>query len=102
MGFGDGTGAYMACDRVTGETLWRAQTLGTVVDAAAHFAGYLYMVLRGAPCQALCLEARSGDLVWWNRGRKEGVLGQVLGDAYCVRSADGTVQRFLLEDGERL
>ena len=23
-GFGDGTGAYMACDRVTGETLWRA------------------------------------------------------------------------------
>ncbi|MGI5884754.1 MAG: PQQ-binding-like beta-propeller repeat protein [Candidatus Spyradocola sp.] len=101
-GFGDGAGAYIACDRVTGERLWQAQTLGTVVDVAAHYAGYLYMVLRGAPCQVLCLEARSGDLVWWNRGRKEGVLGQVLGEAYCVQSADGTVQRFLLEDGERL
>ena len=73
-GFGDGSGAYIACDRTTGERLWRAQTLGVVVDAAAHFGGYLYLLLRGAPCQALCLEARSGDLVWWNRGRRAGVF----------------------------
>ena len=101
-GFGDGSGAYIACDRTTGERLWRAQTLGVAVDAAAHFGGYLYLLLRGAPCQALCLEARSGDLVWWNRGRRAGVFAQVVGDAYCVRCDDGSVQRFLLEDGERL
>ena len=102
VGFGDGAGAYWVCDRENGRLLWRAQTLGVVLDAAAHYAGYLYMTLRGAPCQALCLEARDGDLVWWNRGREEGIGGVVCDGTYCVLGKSGAWQRFSLDDGERL
>lgn len=102
VGFGDGAGAYLVYDRECGGLLWRAQTLGVVLDAAAHCGGYLYMTLRGAPCQVLCLEARDGDLVWWNRGREEGVGGLVYEDAYCVLDKKGIWQRFSLDDGERL
>lgn len=99
VGFAD-AGSYIVCDRITGKRLWRAQTLGVVADAAAHWQGYLYMTLKGDLFQVLCMEAANGDLVWWNRGRGEPKCGIVCNGAYCVHTSQGKVQRFALEDGE--
>ena len=102
VGISDGAGCYIALSRGTGEPLWRAQILGVPAGGAAHWSGYLFLTLRCAPCQALCLEARSGDLVWWNRGEGEALGGVIAQDAYCVLEKNGRWLRFSLADGERI
>ena len=102
VGASNGAGCYIALNRATGALLWRAQILGEPAGGAAHWNGYLFLTLRGAPCQALCLEARSGDLVWWNRGEREALGGVIAQDAYCLCGTDGRWMRFSLADGERI
>lgn len=102
VGVSDGAGCYIALNRGSGALLWRAQILGEPAGGAAHWNGYLFLTMRGVPCQALCLEARSGELVWWNRGEGEAQGGVVAQDAYCVLENSGCWLRFSLTDGERI
>ncbi len=102
VGFGEDAGSYVVCDRLSGALLWRAQTLGAVADAAAHYMGYLYMTLRGAPSHALFRVAMDGHLGLGNRGRAEANGGVVCEDAYCVLGKSGAWDLFSLINGERL
>lgn len=102
VGFGDGAEHFIAVDRFSGHMIWRAQILGRTADAAAHRNGYLYLALRDLPLQALCLDAVTGELVWWNCGKGTAQCGIIAKNSYCVQDTDGNWQRFSLEDGSVL
>ena len=102
LGFCDGKEHYFAVDRVTGQPLWVADILGTPCDTAAHMSGYLYLVMEEDPYQVMCLEADSGDVVWWNRATGRALGGVICNGCYCVKEESGDWQRFRLIDGEKL
>ena len=101
VGFHDGAEHYVVLDRVTGEQLWSADTLGKLAGGAACLEGRLYMVTESSPYYVLCMEASGGDLIWWNKGSGSACGGVVCNGWYQVLTAEGTWQCFSLNDGEK-
>lgn len=102
LGFSDGTDRYIVLDRVTGQPLWQAHTLGIIADCAAHCNGYLYMTVQDDPYHILCFEADTGETVWWNQGSCKAKGGIICKGKYCVLCPDGSWKFYSLADGERL
>lgn len=102
LGFSDGLEHYIVIDRVNGEILWCAQILGVPVDGTAHLDGFLYLTLAGNPFQVLCLEADTGDVVWWNCGTEEALNAEIYAGCYRVRGKSGAWHCYSLIDGEKM
>ena len=101
VGFCDGMEHYCVLERVSGSLIWRSDILGRTQGGAAYFDGCLYMALSGCPHQVLCLDARSGDAIWWNRGEGSAIGGVVCEGCYQVLTENGRWHRYALFDGDK-
>ena len=102
VGFCDGAQRYRVLERVSGALLWCTDILGQIQGGAASFDGCIYMALSGCPHQVLCLDARNGDAIWWNRGEDRAIGGVVCEGCYQVLTESGRWHRYALWDGEKL
>lgn len=113
---GDKGGAYVACDRTTGELVWRAQ-LGAGQIAGGFMAEgairdgriYLWSNNNYSPFEAgphtmdvAALDTASGRKIWIKAKAQPPAAttaGLLLGDVYFVSSTDGRVRGYRASDG---